>query len=99
MLVNFHSSAGAEFTMLGDMALSLIKMMGHSGDVPGALMADEIPRALANLHAALERQEPQFAGGDVDEDNPRIGLKVRALPLITLLEAAQKAECAVMWDV
>ena len=48
MLIKFNSDVGA-FTMFGDVAVPLLKAMGHSGTVPGALLAADIPAALALL--------------------------------------------------
>jgi hypothetical protein len=46
MLVTFTTEAYADITMFGDVAVALLKMMGHSGTVPSAIRAeDEIGRA------------------------------------------------------
>ena len=37
MLVTFSTSAYADITMFGDVALRLLKLMGHSATVPGAM--------------------------------------------------------------
>ena len=34
MLVTFTTNAYADITMFGDVALAMLKMMGHSGTVP-----------------------------------------------------------------
>ncbi|MFV1973803.1 MAG: DUF1840 domain-containing protein, partial [Thiohalobacterales bacterium] len=49
MLVTFTCSAYADITMFGDVAVQLLKMMGHSGTVPGAFRAEDIPVALEKL--------------------------------------------------
>ena len=41
MLVTFTTDAYADITMFGDVALALLKMMGHSGTVPSAIQAAE----------------------------------------------------------
>jgi Domain of unknown function (DUF1840) len=46
MLVTFRRKVSGEITMFGDVAVTLLKLMGHSGTVPGALLADQIPSAL-----------------------------------------------------
>jgi len=46
MLVTFRTSAYANITMFGDIAVTLLKMMGHSGTVPSAIRADDVPAAL-----------------------------------------------------
>ncbi len=102
MLVTFTCNAYADITMFGDVALTLLKMMGHSGTVPGAILAADVPAALDRLKRAIAaaRAEPvQEASTETDEDRdePRVSLATRALPLIELLTAAAKADCDVMW--
>jgi len=101
MLITFTSKAYADITMFGDVAIQLIKHMGHSGQVPSALTANDVPAALQKLQAAIDADSqsnpPQQPSGDTD-DEPVLTLSHRALPLIQLLKAAEKAACNVMWD-
>ena len=102
MLVTFSSKAWADITMFGDVAVKLIKLMGHSGTVPSALLAEDVPNALDRLNAALE-QEKESSADKVEEeedDEPgerKVGLALRAYPLIELLTAAARDKCDVMW--
>ena len=103
MLVTFTCNAYADITMFGDVALTLLKMMGHSGTVPGAILAEDVPAALDRLKRALAEartEPPQAPSVDADDerDEPRVSLATRALPLIELLTAAAKADCDVMWS-
>jgi hypothetical protein len=87
--------------MFGDIALHLLKMMGHSGTVPSALAAEDVQPALARLEKALAEDAQSAAPGAPTEDEdgePIVSLSHRALPLIALLKAAAKAECHVMWE-
>lgn len=101
MLITFTCKAYADITMFGEVAIQLIKYMGHSGQVPSALSASDVPAALQNLQQAIDANReiipPKQASGDMD-DEPVITISQRALPLIELLKAAEKAECSVMWD-
>lgn len=102
MLITFSCDAYENITMFGDVALRLLKMMGHSGTVPSALLWEQIPSALARLQEALaqEKNRPTQQGmmGADDEDNePSVNLSHRALPLIAMLEAAQKNQSDVLW--
>ena len=102
MLVTFHSKAWSSITLFGDVAVTLLKMMGHSGTVPSALLAADIPSALARLQQALNATEPQpqqSVDAEIDDakDVP-VGLRLRAWPLIQLLSAAATQECDVMWE-
>lgn len=98
MLVTFRCKAYANITMFGDVAVRLLKLMGHSGTVPGALLPEDIPAALARLKAALAKAEQGAPAVPADEDEPPVSLSHRALPLIDLLEAAARQQTQVMWD-
>lgn len=103
MLITFKTPVHADITMFGDVAKALIRMMGHSGAVPGALLAKDVPAALDRLKAAVETnpEAPLDPERDEDDDDARaqsVSLKHRALPLIELLEAAARDEKNVMWD-
>lgn len=95
MLVTFTTKAYADITMFGEVAKSILKMMGHSGTVPSAIMADDVPAALARLKAAVAAQRPAPREGDTEE--PPVSMTHRALPIIELLTAAAKEKCDVMW--
>jgi hypothetical protein len=97
MLVTFTTNAYADITLFGDVAQTLLKMMGHSGAVPGALAATDVPEALSRLTAAIETGKATPPPPDPDPDEPAVSLAHRALPLIELLAAAAKAETFVMW--
>jgi hypothetical protein len=95
MLVTFTTHAYADITMFGDIALTMLKIMGHSGSVPGAILAKDVPLALSRLKAAIdaEKSPPQ----PKDTDDTAVSMVHRALPLIELFTAAAKAEANVMW--
>ncbi len=98
MLVRFDSRVGG-FTMFGDVALQLLKLMGHSGTVPSAILAQDIPPALARLEAAVAAAPaPAEAADDADGGAPKVSLRQRAHPLIDLLRRAARADCDVLWD-
>lgn len=99
MLVTFTTDAYADITMFGDVALAMLKMMGHSKTVPGAILAADVPMALDRLQTAIrgvEKSLPPLSNDD-DDKELMVSMNDRALPLIELLTAAAKAECNVMW--
>lgn len=98
MLVTFHTKAYADITMFGDIAVKLLKMMGLSGTVPSALMPEDIPQALENLRAALQKQAAVELPASAQDEEPAVSLNHRAGPLVALLEAALAADAEVMWD-
>ena len=95
MFVNFHSKATGDFIMMGEIAVSLLKKMGHSGTVPSAMMPEDIPQALASLKTALSDEASNEA---TDGEEQTVSLPHRAYPLIKMLEASLAQECEVMWD-
>ena len=97
MLVTFTTDAYADITLFGDVALAMLKMMGHSATVPGAILAADVPVALSRLTAAIDAGKASPPVEDKDADEPVVSMANRALPLINLLAAAAKAESNVMW--
>lgn len=114
MLVTFRSTATDSITMFANVATPLLKFMGASGSVPGALHATDVPGALQQLESALERlklrdhtdtaappaMNEDWSADDEDEKNrePPVELTVRAVPLISLLKRAAAAKAEVMWE-
>ena len=94
MLVTFQCQGYSNITMFGDVALQLIKLMKHSGTMPSALAAEDVPGALQALREALTNQ-------DTSQENTvssqAVSLKLRAVPLIDLLKHAQQQKLPVMW--
>ncbi|AEX24994.1 DUF1840 domain-containing protein [Vibrio sp. EJY3] len=106
MLITFRCKSHANVTMFGGIGLQLIKMMGHSGTVPGAILSPDIPEALSKLTFSLAAestaaQKNTSATGDDEEEalsEQVVSLNLRAVPLIELLKSAIDAQCDVMWD-
>lgn len=104
MLVTFKTTAYADIVMFEDAAQSLLKLMGQSGNVPGAIMGEDVAGALDQLqnnlknHAEPEHSEAPASADDGEDRTNRVALATRAVPLIELLEAAKAAGANVMWD-
>jgi len=104
MLVTFSCEVYADITLFGEVAQRLLGLMGHSGTVPGAILAEEVHSALERLKSAIEAEKPApvaDASGDGrrgDPDERAVSLRHRALPLMELLAAAAKEHCNVMWQ-
>lgn len=107
MIVRFSTRVGA-FTMHGDAAVTLLRAMGHSGTVPGAILAAELPAALAQLRATLaahvdeppaaERDAWDDASQDEEKRAPPISLRTRAVPLLDMIETAIARDSDLMWE-
>lgn len=97
MLVTFTTDAHADIMMFGDVALAMLKMMGHSPSVPGAILAADIPVYLTRLQAAIDAQKALPPAEGNNADGQGVSVAHRALPLLELLANAAKAESNVMW--
>lgn len=99
MLVTFSSPAHSDVVMFADLAKRMLKLMGKSTDIPGAISADEVPSVLAHLKNEVGESEANEAQNTVDDDDhePPVGIAVRAFPIIEMLNAAAEAESTVMW--
>lgn len=105
MLITFTTKAYADITLFGDIARQLLTMMGHTGTVPGSILAEDIPVSLERLRRALAQHRPQADAAqedgeddeDEEEDEPPVDLARRAWPLIQLLEAAAHQGSDVLW--
>lgn len=103
MLVQFESKVGG-FTMFGDVAVQLLRLMGHSGTVPSAILAADIPAATERLRVALRTHQepppqPEASAADAqgEQGEPRVPLRTRAVPLLDLLERSARAGSDLMW--
>lgn len=100
MLIKFDSEVGS-FTIAGDIAVQLLKAMGHSGTVPSAILPGDIPNALARLKAAVNATPGTAAelsaGDERGQKEVQVSLRQRAFPLIDLLSRAAEKGAEVMW--
>jgi hypothetical protein len=113
MLVMFRSTATDSITMFSDAAEALLKLMGASGKIPGALNPEDVPAALVRLEGAVERLRQQqhtpaaappadnedWSAEDAeDEKQAPVDIPTRAVPLISMLKRAAAAKAEIMWQ-
>lgn len=99
MLIKFDSDVGS-FSMDGETAIQLLKIMGHSGTVPGAMLAADIPAALSRLRSTVERSPRQKSDPEAEDEGgePPVSLRQRAYPLIELLARAAEQRKDLLWN-
>ena len=98
MLLTFKTRAYADITMFGDVGKKMLEMMDFGTRIPGAIRAGDLPAALANLEAALAKMPREENPPPDKDDQPRVGLHTRAIPLIALPRAAIEAEAGLSWE-
>jgi hypothetical protein len=109
MIVKFSTRHG-QLLMQGEPAVALVKLGGHSGTVPSAVLAADLSMFLAKLRAGLELHgeelspAPLAAAASRDEDGddePRerpIKLHLRAVPLLDMIETAVQQKSDLVWE-
>jgi len=110
MIVKFTTQHG-QLTLLGDSAVTLLRLGGHSGTVPGAVLAADLPGFLQKLRAGLaahgeEPSPPQPPREPTDDDDREgdaeppapVTLRMRAAPFVEMVETAIARGSDLMWD-
>lgn len=110
MIVVFSSRHG-RLTLLGDSAVRLLRLGGHSGTVPGAVLAADLPGFLAKLRGGLAEHGDELSppppvaapATEEDEEDARerpasVSLRKRAVPLLEMLETAVQRGSDLMWE-
>ena len=113
MLVTFRSTATESITMFHDVAVQLLKLMGATGRIPGALGPDDVGPALQRLEHATEQikagthatparpADNEDAKNEDEDDEDReapVDLATRAVPLLSILKRAAAAKAEIMWE-
>lgn len=109
MIIKFATRNG-HLLMQAEPAVTLVKLGGHSGTVPSAVLAADLPAFAAKLRAGLEQHgdelspppPPATSGHDDDEDEePRerpIKLRLRAVPLLDMIDTAIRQTSDLLWE-
>lgn len=100
MIVTFSTTTSGSIVYQGDIALQLLRILGRDETMPSAMYAEDIPSAVATLKAAIALDRSREVTGNADDDSSdaEVSLSHRALPLIELLEAAQRENTGLMWS-
>jgi hypothetical protein len=109
MLIIFKSKAAGDVMMFGDVAHSLMEIMGKDPGDKGIVTVEQLPDAIARLKAAVAQDKAEKPVADHDErvfektpeggKREHVSLARRAVPLIELLEFSLKEGEPVVWGV
>jgi Domain of unknown function (DUF1840) len=107
MMIKFGTKFG-QLLMQGEPALALIRLGGHSGTVPGAVLANDLSGFLRRLRAGLELHGEQYSPAPLppdpdapDDEQPAerpVKLRLRAVPLLEMIETAVRQPSDLMWE-
>lgn len=111
-MVRFECKAGSGISMLEKHAKQLLELMKQSGEIPSAILAEDISTCLENLQSAVRDEASLYdaSEGQVESKPPSeaaesglekelpVTLSTRAYPLIELLKEAKSKEEMIIWD-
>ena len=102
MLVRFDSKVGT-FSMFEKDARTMIKLMGHSDTIPGAILGADVEKTLqvfqTSLNEAAQQETQHLPPKQADEEaEEKVSVNRRAYPMLELLKKAAKQQETVMWD-
>jgi hypothetical protein len=108
MLVKFWTRMD-QLVMHGEPAVALLRLGGHTGTVPGAVLAPDVPAFRDRMRRGLEThgeevlppappRQPVAPGEDEVRREPVVNLRLRAVPLLDMLDRAIDHPADVMWD-
>jgi hypothetical protein len=112
MLVTFRSTATESITMFHDVAVQLLKLMGATGRIPGALGPDDVGPSLQKLELATEQiragthltparpadNEDAKSEDEDEEREPPVDIATRAVPLLSIMKRAAAAHAELVWE-
>src|SRR5690349_14775155 len=113
MLVTFRSTATEPITMFEGVAVQLLKLMGATGRIPGALSPDDVGPALAKLESATEQikagshitparpadnEDAKNEDEDDEDREPPVDIATRAVPLLSIMKRAAAAHAELAWE-
>lgn len=107
MIVTFETRGHPRVTMLGHIAKDLLRRIQYDATRDGAIRPEALAQVREKLAQSIEAAEAEAgageAAGDAKEQDrdqePSVSLRHRALPLLALLEAADRRRDYVTWTV
>jgi hypothetical protein len=107
MLYTFTSKVHSDVVMFGNVATVLLRAMGQKEEPPGILRGEAIREAATKLRAWLDEapkdlfSKEEEAKAKTDEERAelrnRVGFRIRATPLLDMLDASYAKDADVIW--
>lgn len=100
MMVTFKSQASADVMMFGDVAKTMLAIIGKEYSDQGIITVESLPLAIAKLKDAIKtdaqrKRQPR----PLDDAEPAVGVAQRAVPLVEMFEWSLISKVPVVWGV
>lgn len=99
MLYKFKSKASGDLIMLEANGRHILEIIGKQAGPKGIILPEQMPAAIAALEAAIVREESHDAEAPDTVPREGLGLRLRAVPFIEMLQRNHKAGHEVVWGV
>lgn len=108
MLYKFKSAASGDLIMLAAHGDALLRVLGREPAARGIIEVEAMPRAIAQIQAAVQASDAALADPDGDKNvdtadddkpGPQIGLRQRLWPMLRLLERSLADDVPIVWGV
>ncbi|MBX3609363.1 MAG: DUF1840 domain-containing protein [Hydrogenophaga sp.] len=103
----FKSRETGDLVMLRPHGKRLLEIIGKDPETPGVLLAEDMPRAIDAIRAAVvadEAHQKQLveearARGEPEPQFDSVSLRMRSAPFIEMLQRCMKEKVEVVWGV
>lgn len=103
----FKSRETGDLVMLPAHGKRMLEILGKDPDSAGVLLAEDMPRAIEAIRAAVLAEEAEHkrasdeaeARGEAAPQFESVSLRMRSTPFIEMLQRAQKEGVEVTWGV
>jgi len=110
-IITFQSKESGELIMFQETVERIFKLLGKKLNPQGVFTPEELPEAIRKIREEIQREkeirdayreqeEAAFRAGVVEKDKekePPVFFSQRAVPLLEMLETAQKYNIPVTW--
>lgn len=106
-LYRFKSRETSDLVMLKPHGQRILEVLGKDPEGPGILQPADMAAAVQALRAAAEAEDAEQkrlkeeaqARGEVPPEFDQVGLRLRSVPFIEMLQRCEKAQVEVVWGV
>ena len=106
-LYRFKSRETSDLVMLQPHGQRILEVLGKDPDAPGIIQPAEMTAGVQALRAAADAEEAEQkrlqeeaqARGEVLPEFDQVGLRLRSVPFIDMLQRCEKAGVDIVWGV
>ncbi len=107
MVYRFKSRTTGDMVMLEHTGKQVLEILGKDPKGPGIILPEQMPDAVAALHAAVKAAEEEHARqvaearekGEPPPDPDRVSLRMRVAPFLEMIQRCEAERVEIVWGV